>query len=212
MEASFRVSALSWSLRPPNETCFSTHFISSDRRVQSYTRPYVCGFGVGAFRRGKSEISGESRGSTVTGGERSPETHPGAYARVDRVGLHGLLRCATHGVAGAARNGRGSRQNFKSRGKVRATAEVSQLRSNDASRCFEQRPGDGESVVIEKMDHKVGRALAFPRAPHPVRLPRPRVTYAQSLHHLLRLLFEDAPLEPQVQPRGLTVFARRDAV
>ena len=213
MEASFRVSALSWSLRPPNETCFSTHFISSDRRVQSYTRPYVCGFGVGAVRRGKSEISGESRGSTVTGGERSPETHPGAYARVDRVGLHGLLRCATHGVAGAARNGRGSRQNFKSRGKVRATAEVSQLRSNDASRCFEQRPGDGESVVIQKMDSQSRSRARLPsRSATPVRLPRPRVTYAQSLHHLLRLLVEDVPLEPQVQPRGLTVFARRDAV
>ena len=41
MDASLSVSRLSWSLRPPRGTCLSTHFRLSERRVQSYTRPYV---------------------------------------------------------------------------------------------------------------------------------------------------------------------------
>ena len=76
MDASFRVSRLSWSLRPPKGTCFSTHFIASDRRVQSYTRPYVWGFGVGRSETGKAKSRVHRAALRRRGGEGAGRRTP----------------------------------------------------------------------------------------------------------------------------------------
>ena len=62
IEASFNVSTRSRSVKPPRGTCFSTHRKVSTRRVQSYTRPYVCGGeGCEEKRRQRAARFGEER-------------------------------------------------------------------------------------------------------------------------------------------------------